>query len=304
MFTTVPVFYNEDTVYLREDRNRMLLVGRPAPAQPSAPSLVVYTPQRKFPGWDFYADPFISVVGVQEYYGSAAASAPPPPIFGGTWMVRPALLHVEAEEFQELEIRRSDTTLIHMFRGRYAPQIIPFEQYVQDFCDDPWLEWVHPGAKHGELFQLAFSPPPPPIRGQQFSFLFYQAPNWKLEAEPDTADRRINYGIMIPYPHPPRVQPPPTITVVPNFVGLFVNAAVPLAASVHLTLGTFNDPYYVMLDPLGLADPNSYVIAQSLPVGDIVPINTTVFLTLATPDASGGVTYNEPNTVIGSTQFP
>lgn len=101
----------------------------------------------------------------------------------------------------------------------YAAQLVGYTFTLPDFCDDPWLEWVHP-KKSDESAIYPYRQINVFIRGQQFNLFWNQPKPWPVTEEIDTVSRLANYGIMQPWARPA------VSLFMPNVIGLPVAEAI------------------------------------------------------------------------------
>jgi hypothetical protein len=111
-------------------------------------------------------------------------------------LTRRPYVRIEAEE----EYQRADHQRIFMLREKLSPQMIGYTFDQPDFNDHPWIEFVQV-PKNPAAALMPFRGIPTFVRGQQFNFLFYRAPNWKVEAEPDSP-RAIDHNGRLLYGRP------------------------------------------------------------------------------------------------------
>jgi len=180
--STSLVLVNADTSYneYRIDHYaRIALFQRPQHVVAARP-LAYVVPPRPLP--TLFEDRFVGVYPVIEYFATAAVPRPQQP-FAIT--LRPSTRL--DDPLSEEQFRRVDHGMLFRFiEGIASPAFGIFETEAPNLCDDPWKEWVHPApTPETQLYpfrQIYVGPGP----RHTFALLWYQSPNWKLEAEPDS----------------------------------------------------------------------------------------------------------------------
>ena len=182
-----PVFVSEDVVWQSNKDALRLFFGRQQVSGGGQPfSLLKNSP----PPYHLFQDTFVSVYSVAEVYGYVPAIAAPGALSQPYVMFRQPSYRPPEIEF---DIQRFNHQSYFQVKTGFGPQMVGYVADQPDFCDHPWLEWVHPPASP-ESAIYPFRQVPRSIRGQQYNFLFYKAPNWKLEAEPDHL-RKTDHGL-------------------------------------------------------------------------------------------------------------
>jgi hypothetical protein len=183
----VPVLVEDPTVYWQErglDHGlRLYPFLRPKPTTITYQPLALTRPPP--PAWVLLEDKFASVYPVLELFEQAAVPIRPQPFFALT------LAPNRVDDLpQEEQFHRVDHNLIRAFRSgtinTLAAAYLYYDFEVMDLCNDPWLEWMHPGPTPESAFAPFFQHLTPVIPSTRLSLeLMYQAPNWRIEAEED-----------------------------------------------------------------------------------------------------------------------
>jgi hypothetical protein len=275
--------------YRSADYSQLLLVGRKKVVSPTKPYLATLTPPR--PPWVLFEDSLVSVYPVLEAYSQQALTLVNPwsAFYKGVQLPEP-----------EEDFKRFDHGVYFSLVRRYAAQLIGYTFDQPDFCDDPWIEWVHPApTPESQLFP--FRSPGISIRGQQFNLFFNQPQPWRIEEEGDFVHRQPDLGALLLYPHT-------LVTfIVPNVVGLPQAAAVISITSAFFTVGTITTAHSNVVAGL--------VISQN-PIGGtqagfgsavsfVVSIGPIPSGTIVMPDLSGILYFQaEANLVTAGIVIP
>lgn len=286
------ILVSEDVIFERRDYNRLLMFGKAPTAGGGQPfSLLKNSP----PPWNLFEDKFFAAHSVLEIYGEDQALTPGSQAQPFSLYFRPSYRAPEVED----EYKRVDHQRLFSLRNPSVAQLVGYTFDQPDFNDHPWLEWV-PLPKNPASQLVPFRQIPTFVRGQQFSMLFYQAPYWKQEAEPDSL-RKTDHGVFELMWGRPFVIPPITFTPVPNFVGMRITVAIHAAAAAQVTIVDNQDPYY-LIDYNSQFDPQGLVIQQDIPGGTTVPIGQVVRLIIGRrlDGGSGSNSTSIPNIYPGS----
>jgi hypothetical protein len=257
----VPVLVNEDTIYRREDHyKRLLLFGRPGQvqtfnslwpqhepisvflsgdpwleqvaspkspeaallpfrqipvSQPSGQQLSLLTVPRPKP--QLFEDRFVSVYPVIEQYSQIATTSftPNQPQFIYFYNNRP---RPEFFDDHSLETGQTNHPFPHVIQIGIG--LFPYSFEVADLNSDPWIEWV---PLHQAVNMYPFRQIYPVLPPQQIMLqMFYQPPDWHMEAEPLYHVPATNNDLL----HQFRWQV--VVPILPNVVGLTQLAAITL----------------------------------------------------------------------------
>lgn len=313
----VPVLVSEDTIYRREDHSkRLLLYGRPY--LPGQPFNRLYSPR---PSPSLFYDTFVGVYPVQEQYSQSVGSLPPPasqqPFFLlkqgrpapflfedkfvsviavqeaysqitplGTNPPQPAFLYFTSnrprpELFEDHSLDTGQTNHVYPHVIQIGIGLYPYTFETPDLCMDIWQEQVplHQAVNMYPYRQIYPKLPPQQIMLQ----MFYQPPDWHLEAEPlwhvpatnnDTL-HQFRWQIIIP--------------TLPNVVGLTQAAAIAL-----LNFDNFFNVSVVFLPSITV--PAGIVISQVPAPGIVSGFNIPVLINVSIGFLPSG-TVAMPNVV-------